>query len=339
MEEIYRNKRILVTGGTGTIGSELVRQLLQFQPEVIRLFSRDESKQFELQQEFRGYSNIRYLLGDIRDKERLKRAMEGVDIVFHAAALKHVPACEYNPFEAVKTNVLGTQNIIECALDEEVERVIAISTDKVANPTNTMGATKLLAEKLMAAANYYKGARRTVFACVRFGNVMGSRGSVIPLFIQQAAKGGPVTITDPEMTRFMMSIPEAVKLVLRAGEVARGGETFILKMPALRLGDLAEVIIEEVAPKHNYNISDIKTEVIGLRAGEKPHEELMTVDEATRAVELPDMFVIFPSIAPSDQNREQTYQAYRSDAGPLLTKAEIREMLYQLGLLYRRATD
>ncbi|WP_078665880.1 MULTISPECIES: UDP-N-acetylglucosamine 4,6-dehydratase family protein [unclassified Carboxydocella] len=336
---MYKGKRILVTGGTGTIGSELVRQLLQFQPEVIRLYSRDESKQFELQHEFRSHTNIRYLLGDIRDKERLKRAMEGIDVVFHAAALKHVPACEYNPFEAVKTNVLGTQNIIECALDEEVERVIAISTDKVANPTNTMGATKLLAEKLMAAANYYKGARKTVFACVRFGNVMGSRGSVIPLFIQQVARGGPLTITDPEMTRFMMSIPEAVALVLKAGEIARGGETFILKMPALRLGDLAEVIIEEVAPKHNYTARDIRIEVIGLRAGEKPHEELMTADEATRAVELPGMFVIYPSIDPASYNTEGQYQAYRSDAGPLLTKTEIKEMLYRLGLLYKRATD
>lgn len=339
MDEIYKGKRILVTGGTGTIGSELVRQLLQFSPEVIRLFSRDESKQFDLQQEFRSYSNIRYLLGDIRDKERLKRAMEGIDIVFHAAALKHVPACEYNPFEAVKTNVLGTQNIIECALDEEVERVIAISTDKVANPTNTMGATKLLAEKLMAAANYYKGARKTVFACVRFGNVMGSRGSVIPLFIQQVARGGPITMTDPGMTRFMMSIPEAVKLVLRAGKTAKGGETFILKMPALRLGDLAEVIVEEVAPKYNFDKSEIEIDIIGLRAGEKLHEELMTADEATRAVELQDMFVIYPSIAPEDNRIEGKYQAYRSDTGYMLSKTEIREMLYKLGLLYRRATD
>lgn len=195
MENIFKDKKIIVTGGTGSIGSEIVRRVLQYDPEVVRILSRDESKQFELEQEIGDLENVRFLIGDVRDKDRLNRAFEDVDIVFHAAAMKHVPACEYNPFEAVKTNVVGTQNVIDAALDNGVGKVIAISTDKAASPINTMGATKLLAEKQIIDANFYKGHRKTVFSCVRFGNVMGSRGSVIPLFEKQIKNGGPVTVT------------------------------------------------------------------------------------------------------------------------------------------------
>jgi len=183
--DLFKNKKILITGGTGSIGQEIVREVLKHEPAVVRILDIDETKQFELQQEYEDYENIRFLLGDIRDKERLYRAIEDIDIVFHTAALKHVQACEYNPFEAVKTNVIGTQNLIDVAIDEEVEKVIFTSSDKAVNPTNVMGATKLLAERLITSANYYKGARKTVFSSVRFGNVLGSRGSVIPLFKNQ----------------------------------------------------------------------------------------------------------------------------------------------------------
>lgn len=337
MENVFKGKQILITGGTGSIGSEIARQLLRFSPSVLRVLSRDESKQFELQQKLKDYRNVRYLIGDVRDKERLRRAVEDIDIVFHAAALKHVPACEYNPFEAVKTNVLGVQNVIEVALDEEVEKVIAISTDKVANPTNTMGATKLLAERLIGAANYYKGRRRTIFSCVRFGNVMGSRGSVIPLFRSQIEQGGPVTITDPQMTRFMMSIPQAVSLVLRASQFAQGGETFILKMPVLKITDLATVVIEEYAKHFSFRPEDIKIEYIGARPGEKLYEELMTEEEAERALETPEMFIITPSFTEKGYHHENARPtqavSYTSKNEKPLSKEEIRLLLYKENLL------
>ncbi|MCK4719883.1 SDR family NAD(P)-dependent oxidoreductase, partial [bacterium] len=193
LESAYSGKRILVTGGTGSIGSEIVEQLLEYHPSVVRIFSRNENNQYEAQRKWVKNKNLRFLLGDIRDKERLSRACEDIDIIFHVAALKHVPACEYNPFEAVLTNVIGTQNLVDVALDHEVDKVIAINTDKSVSPINTMGATKLLSEKLIIAANLYKGSHRTRFASVRFGNVIGSAGSVLPLFIQQIKNGGPVT--------------------------------------------------------------------------------------------------------------------------------------------------
>lgn len=337
-----KGKKVLVTGGTGSIGSEIVRQALAQDPAVVRVYSRDEGKQFDLQQELRAHDNVRYLIGDIRDRERLRRALEDIDVIFHAAALKHVPACEFNPFEAVKTNVLGVQNLIEAALDEEVEKVIAISTDKVANPTNTMGATKLLSERLIAAANYYKGSRRTVFSCVRFGNVVGSRGSVIPLFHEQIRRGGPVTVTDPEMTRFMMTIPQAVQLVLRAAEMAQGGETFILKMPVVRLGDLVAAMLDELAPRYGFPPRAVPVEIIGLRPGEKKDEELMTEEEAGRALELPDMFVILPMIRTGRYEyrgaRPATVRRYASCDQPCLSKDEVFALLLAR-LLRRRASD
>jgi FlaA1/EpsC-like NDP-sugar epimerase len=248
MNNFFESKVILVTGGTGSIGSEIVHQLLKMSPRVVRIFSRDEYKQFCIQQELGNRSDVRYLLGDVREGSRLLRAAEGVDIIFHCAAYKHVPFCEYNPFEAVKTNVIGTQNVIEAALAQGVRKVLLISTDKAASPLNVMGATKLLAERLMSSTMHSIGSHNTILASVRFGNVLGSRGSVIPLFRDQIAKGGPLTITHPEMTRFFMSIPQAVKLVFSAAELMKGGELFILKMPAARVGDIADVLIEVLAP-------------------------------------------------------------------------------------------
>lgn len=291
---MFQGKKILVIGGTGTIGQGLVKELIKRNPKVIRIFSRDEYKQFKMEQELGRLENIRFLLGDVRDKERVQRAMEGIDIVFHLAALKHVPSCEYNPFEAVKTNVMGTQNVIESAIHHRVERVVYTSSDKAINPTNTMGATKLLAERLMSSADYYKGGKRPIFASVRFGNVMGSRGSVIPLFKTQILEKRKVTVTDPAMSRFMMSITEAVSLVLKAAEYAVGGDVFVLKMPVVNIKDLAEVVIEETCKKYDLPREEIKIEYIGLRPGEKMYEELMTKEEGERAEELEEMFRIYP---------------------------------------------
>ncbi|AOQ23402.1 UDP-N-acetylglucosamine 4,6-dehydratase [Moorella thermoacetica] len=336
MRELLTGKKILITGGTGTIGQALVREILPYNPEVIRVYSRDEEKQFWLQQELSQYGNVRFFLGDVRDRERLRRAMAGVDIVFHAAALKHVPACEYNPFEAVKTNVLGTENVIEAAMAENVERVICTSSDKAINPANTMGATKLLAERLIISASFSKGRARTIFAAVRFGNVIGSRGSVIPLFHRQIARGGPVTVTDPEMTRFMMSRQEAVKLALQACHLAQGGEVFVLKMPVVKLGDLVDVLITYLAPVYGYQPRQIGIERMGLRPGEKRFEELMTEDEAAMAWELPDMFIIpgpytaghYPEARPAKGRKN-----YRSTDYSPLTKDQIINLLQQEGLL------
>jgi FlaA1/EpsC-like NDP-sugar epimerase len=245
--------------------------------------------------------------------------------------MKHVPACEFNPFEAVKTNVVGTQNVIEAALENKIEKVIAISTDKAASPINTMGATKLLAEKLIIDANFYKGHRKTVFSCVRFGNVMGSRGSVIPLFKKQIQNGGPVTVTDPEMTRFMMTIPQAVDLVFKATKIAQGGEIFIFKMPVVKLGDLAKVMIEHLAPRYGYKPEEIQIDTIGIRNGEKIYEHLMNEEEARYAYETEDMFAVLPQqlffdyffkgIVKAEQKR------YASDDAKVLSFSEIKNLL------------
>jgi len=320
LESAYTGKRILVTGGTGSIGSEIVSQLMDYHPAVVRIFSRNEYNQYKLQEKWREHRNLRFLIGDIRDKERLTRACEDIDIIFHAAALKHVPACEYNPFEAVKTNVLGTQNLIEAALDNEVDKVIAINTDKSVSPINTMGATKLLAEKVVIAANLYKGSHRTRFASVRFGNVIGSTGSVLPLFIRQIQDGGPITITHPEMERFIMTIGQAVRLTLRAGADAAGGEVFILKMPALLITELAEVLIEMVGDKAN---GEIGIDYVGRRAGEKTYEELLTPDESAYTEEREDMFVL----RPFGEKRGDNFRTYSTQSNGKLDKDGIRKFL------------
>ena len=329
MTNIFEGKNVLVTGGTGSIGSEIVKKVLQYNPEVVRVFSNDENGLFRLKQGLQMHSNVRFLVGDIRDKGRLITAVENIDFIFHAAALKHVALCEYNPFEAVKTNVLGTQNIIEATMEaQHVEKLITISTDKAVSPTNVMGATKLLAERLTISASYYIGWRRTALSCVRFGNVLDSRGSVLPLFREQIMEGGPITITDPDMTRFVMSIPKAVELVLKAMEIARGSEVFILKMPALRIGDMAEVLIYELAPRYGYVPESIEIKVTGKTEGEKEHEELLTEDEAMCAYETEDMFII----SPKERNREGKegpVKRYTSKDGKLLSKGEIKEMLIE----------
>lgn len=346
-KDAFKGKKILITGGTGTIGKQLTKQLLaNHDPEVVRLFDVDETDHFEFEHELardnpKNVKKVRFLLGDVKDKQRISFAMQDVDVVFHLAALKHVKACEYNPFEAVKTNILGTQNVIESAIEHNVERVIYTSSDKAANPNNTMGATKLVAERLITSANYYKGGKRTVFASVRFGNVMGSRGSVIPLFKKQISKGGPVTVTDPGMSRFTMSMNEAVRLVLRCAEIAKGGEIFTLKMPTVKIGDFAQVIINEVAPRHGKNPKDIKIDVIGLKEGESIYEELMTEEETARAGDLGDMFVILPMLYEQYKHyrveypdaKPVTQKGYESKNQKPLTHDEIKTLLHQSGAL------
>ena len=337
-----QNKKILITGGTGSLGRELVRKILQYGPEVVRIFDVDETEQFEFQHEIKEYkTSVRFLIGDIRDKERLNRAAEDIDIIFHTAALKHVMACEYNPFEAVKTNIIGMQNIIDVAIDNSVSKTIFTSSDKAVNPSNTMGVSKLMAEKLVTAANFYKGNRNCIFTSVRFGNVMGSRGSVIPLFNKQIKAGGPVTITDSTMTRFMMSMSQAVELVLKSVEMAQGGEVFIFKMPTLNISDLGEVLIEELAPQYGNRTEDIGIEIIGTKPGEKMYEELMTEDEANRSLEQEDMFIIIPEIKDEIPGFDESAYGippisskdYVSKDVVPITKDEIRAILKNDGII------
>lgn len=330
--EQFRQRSVLVTGGTGSIGSAIVHAVAAARPRALRVFSRDDTKQFELEQSLRHEPSLRMLIGDVRSADRMRRAMSGIDLVFHAAALKHVPACEFNPFEATETNVRGTQNVVEAAIDAGVDRVLTISTDKAVDPTNVMGATKLLSERLMSAAEVAKGSAKTLFAAVRFGNVIGSRGSLVPLVRAQVAAGGPVTITDPEMTRYMMPIADAVDLSIEAMEQMTGGEVFILKMPRVRVGDLVEVLIEEFAPMYGYRADEIAVEEIGARRGEKAHEVLMTEDEATRATERATMYVVHP---------EPGRAASAVDGGrgtePVLDRGAIRDLLGSAGVLEPKA--
>ncbi|MED1873000.1 polysaccharide biosynthesis protein [Brevibacillus borstelensis] len=288
----YQGKKILIIGGTGTLGQYLTRFLLEQDPHVIRILSRDEYKQYEMQRVFSDHqSRLRFLIGDVRDGQRLQRAMENIDYVFHLAAMKHVPFCEYNPFEAVQTNIIGTQNMIQAAIQCGVKKVLFTSTDKAISPTNTYGASKLMAERLISAAEYQKGPKQTVFASVRFGNVMGSRGSVIPLFRKQILEKRCITVTDLNMTRYMMTATQAMSLMLKANELSRGGEVFVLKMPTIRLRDLVDVVIEEVCRK--YGIKDrIEIQEVGLRPGEKRYEELMTEEEKLLAWDHPEMYMI-----------------------------------------------
>lgn len=294
MTHLFEGKKILVTGGTGSIGSVIVRKLLAYNPAVIRVLSRDDTKQFIQQTRLSADAPVRFLLGDVRDKARLARAMEDIDIVFHTAALKHVHSTEYDPFEAVQTNVVGTQNVIDCALEAGVGTVVGISTDKAADPTNVLGCTKLLAEKLLQAASNYRGGKATKFCIVRFGNVIGTRGSVVPLFCHQVRQGGPITLTDPNMTRFFMTIEHAVDLIFKATALTRNREIFILKMPLLRIQDLAEAVRHWFAPKCGRNPEEIQIKTVGRRPGERLHETLVGRSECLNALETPEMFILAP---------------------------------------------
>jgi UDP-N-acetylglucosamine 4,6-dehydratase len=279
----WKDQSVLVTGGTGSFGRKFIEVMLtEHQPEKVIVFSRDELKQHEMREAGMDDPRLRYFIGDVRDLLRLRRAMEGIDVVVHAAALKQVPAAEYNPIEAIMTNIMGARNVIEAALDNKVKRVMAMSTDKAVNPINLYGATKLAAEKLTVQSNAYAGGKKTRFSCVRYGNVVGSRGSVIPVF-QRQREDGHITLTDERMTRFWLSIDQGVRFTIRCIEQMRGGEVFVPKIPSTRVVDVAKA----VAP-------DAEVELIGIRPGEKMHEMLVSEDEARHTVELDDMYVVEP---------------------------------------------
>jgi UDP-N-acetylglucosamine 4,6-dehydratase/UDP-glucose 4-epimerase len=319
-------KKILITGGTGTLGRALVKRLLMEDIEVVRVFSRDEVKQVEMAEETED-GRVRFIIGDVRDKERLRRAIEDIDIVFHAAALKQVPVAEYNPFEAVKTNVLGSQNVVDVCMEEEVEMAMAISSDKAVSPLNTYGATKLVMEKLFVSANYYKGLRKTIFTAVRYGNVLGSRGSVIPKFLDSIRKSSSITITDPNMTRFNITLTDALNLIFTGLKNAKGAEIFIPKLAAYRLSDLAEVVREIIG-------KDIKVNCSSIRPGEKMHETLINESEARYAIESNGTYLL---LAPDVYDRQaRSYLdakldciqgSYSSDKVQLISKERLRKII------------
>lgn len=344
MSSFFQDKRVLVTGCCGTIGLELLRQLLEEYglSEAIAV-DNNESELFFLEQRFLDHPNCKFFLADSRDREKLLRLMRGIDVVFHTAAFKHVILCERSPFEAVQTNILGVQNIIQAAMENKVQRVLFTSSDKAVNPTNVMGTSKLMGERLITAAN--SNQRRedgSIFASTRFGNVLGSRGSVIPIFREQIKKGGPITLTDPEMTRFIMSIRQAVQLVIDSASFAQGGEVFVTKMPVIKIKNLAEVMIQELAGAYGYSPGDIRVQNIGTKPGEKLYEELMTQEETRRTVELPNYFAVKPAFTSLYKNIQYTYpdivsqevdKPYNSANEPVLTQAELLNFLYKNQLL------
>ncbi len=319
------NKSILITGGTGSLGQELTKQILdKYNIKRLVIFSRDELKQYKMAQQFQD-SRIRFFIGDVRDKERLKMAFRNIDYIIHAAALKHVPICEYNPFEAIKTNIIGAQNIIETALECGIDKVLAISTDKAANPINLYGATKLASDKLFIAGNYYSGERNTRFSVVRYGNVLGSRGSVIPFFMDESKKG-VLPITDMSMTRFWITISQAANFILTRIKQMEGGELFVPKIPSMKIVDLAAAIAPEC-----------KLKEIGIRPGEKLHELMITKDDAHFTYEFEDFYVIKPGI---QLNKDYNYLKngkkvcprfeYSSDKNPVFLKIdEIKQIVNQ----------
>lgn len=327
---MFKNKKILIIGGTGTIGKSIVKQLLLDYPRLIRIFSRDEYKQQQFREELGKNDHLHFMIGDIRDYERLSAAMTGIDYVLHLAAMKQVDACEYNPYEAVRTNVEGTKNVIKAAITQKVEKVIFTSSDKAISPTNAYGATKLLGERLITAGDHDEGGHRTIFASVRFGNVMGSRGSVIPLFRKSIRMKKKITVTDKDMTRFIMTVNQATQLTLKALTEAKGGEVFVLKMPVINLGELTDILTEEICKQDSIKKEEVTVEIIGPRPGEKMYEELMTYDESKSAWELPDMYIL-----PGQSNVNQNYgnakkaqtSAYRSVGPEAIHGNELRLLL------------
>lgn len=330
MSEYFAGKRVLVTGGSGSIGSEVARQLLAAGAAIVRIFSRDETRQAEIAQTFLARDRVRCLLGDVRDRERVRRACEGCDLVIHAAALKHVPACEYDPHEAVLTNVMGTHNVIAAAHDAGVKRLVCISTDKAVDPVNTMGATKLLAERLIAAA--HQSMAGIVLCAVRFGNVLGSRGSLLPMVRRQVAAKRAVTITDLRMTRFSMTIQAAVRLALQAAETARGGEVLVLPMPKVRVKDLVAAIVSDECWRRDLDPATVAVQEIGSRPGEKLHERLLTAAELERAALRDDVVVIPPLDAASQPSMRRRLRVadYDSAVGPYLDMDAIATMVSEV---------
>jgi UDP-N-acetylglucosamine 4,6-dehydratase len=323
---ILDGSSILITGGTGSFGKAFITRLLeQHDPRRIVVYSRDELKQYEVRQKFQDDPRLRWFIGDIRDQHRLTRAMHGVDYVVHAAALKQVDTAEYNPFEYVQTNIIGSQNVVEASIDAGVKKVVALSTDKASSPLNLYGATKLAADKLFQSANHYAAGYETRFSVVRYGNVMGSRGSVVPFFKKLAAEGKPLPITDSRMTRFWITLPAAVQFVVDSFDQMQGGELYVPRIPSMRITDL----VEAVAPGS-------ETYEMGIRPGEKLHEEMISLDDARRTLRLGDRYVVLPTIAnwgftpPAGEELPDGF-AYRSDSNDQwLDASSIRQVLETL---------
>ena len=334
---MFDGKKILITGGTGSLGQALTKRLLTMGVETIRIFSRNEHKQIEMEEKFQD-ERLRFFIGDVRDYQRLEMALEDIDIVFHTAALKHVPKIEYNPFEAIKTNVIGTQNVIDACLKRNVEKAVCIGTDKAVSPLNTYGSTKLLMEKLFVAANNYlnREKHRTIFLAVRYGNVLGSSGSVIPKFIEQIKANKQVTITDPKMTRFSITMNEALDLILNAITSAKGSEIFVPKLRAYNIVDVKNALTEL--------ISDTGEKITGIRTGEKLHETLINEDEIRYGWEFENMYMIASPLYTlfNDKNIKESYQGikkiedvqkYSSDSVEKISVKELKTIIENAGLL------
>jgi len=348
-ENIYYGKTILITGSVGTVGSEILKQIVRYDPAELRLFDNNESGLFMQKQTACYDCPIIPVLGDIRDQGKLNMAFEGVDIIFHCAAFKHVTLCESNPFDSVRTNVIGTQNVLKIALANNVQRLISTSSDKAVNPTNVMGTSKLLAERVVTAAstNLWNAKKKNIFSSTRFGNVLGSNGSVVPIFINQIKNGGPITITDKKMTRFVMTVQEAAALVIKSGALSCGGEVMVTKMPVIRIIDLAEVMIDLLSPVFGYSPDDIDITIIGAKPGEKLYEELMTDEEAPRSYELEEMFSVLPSICNGQKEEKFCYpnivcksvdKPYISNTQDPMTKEELRNYLLSNEILGEELT-
>lgn len=338
MKNFYRNRRILLTGAAGTIGQELLKQLIQFNPVEISLLDNNETEMFFIQEQLntKNTKNVLCFIGDIRDRDKIENLSEDIDIIIHCAAFKHVILSEYNPFDVVQTNIIGVENIIRAANTNRVKRVLFTSSDKAVNPTNVMGTSKLMGERLITAANALKRNNSTILSSTRFGNVLGSRGSVVPIFSQQIKNGGPVTLTDKGMTRFVMTAEEASHLVLKSLFLAKGGEVFVTKMPVVRILDLAEIMIRILAPLYGHKASDIEIIEIGRKPGEKLYEELISEEEIHRSLELKDMFVITPAFKAIYKSIDYTYKnivnlsiskPYISANEKPLDKKELRQYL------------
>tara|TARA_B100000470_G_scaffold150392_1_gene117015 strand:+ start:389 stop:1432 length:1044 start_codon:yes stop_codon:yes gene_type:complete len=330
---MFENKKILITGGTGSLGTALTARLLKTDVDIIRIFSRDELKQSQMKSQFNN-DRLRFLIGDVRDQERLEKAVEDVNMVIHTAALKQVPVIEYNPFEAIKTNVQGSQNLVEACLNKNVEFALAIGTDKAVSPFNTYGATKLLMERLFVSANYYKGSHKTKFSCVRYGNVLGSRGSILPTFIEQIISGKKVTITDPNMTRFNITIDQALDLIFRVIKNGHGGDVHVPKLDAYRVGDMKDVILDLMDCKN-------KEERIPVRVGEKFHETLINEHEIRNTYENQDNdYVIFENQLTKDHSetipgakKTTLTMEYSSDKVQATSKEKLKEILIKQNLI------
>tara|TARA_R110002049_G_scaffold40732_12_gene123687 strand:+ start:356 stop:1408 length:1053 start_codon:yes stop_codon:yes gene_type:complete len=345
--DYFKSRRVVVTGACGTIGTKLIEHLVEHY-EVGSLVGMDnnESELFFLDQRYQNRPNLNFFLGDIRDLSKLTGQFAGADVVFHAAAFKHVILCERSPFDAVRTNILAVQNVIDAAIACKVETVIFTSSDKAVNPTSVMGTSKLMGERLITAANSNHHGEGPNFASTRFGNVLGSRGSVIPIFREQIRKGGPITLTDPEMTRFIMSVEEATRLVIDSAQIVCGGEVFVTKMPVVRIRDLAEVMIRDLAPVYGHAPESIAINVVGSKPGEKLYEELMSDEEMRRTIELPEYFAIVPAFRSVYRDIDYVYSdvvsktvenPYNSANETPMTQPEIRDFLLNNNLMFENA--